>query len=140
MSIPPPLEACASHAFHPSASEEEGPAPTASLPLSRALSCQASALYLGFSCLSHTWCPSRTSLSHPSGGLVFRLLIRWASLTQVASPLCIILTKLHCQAYFPDFPSPWTTNSLQVRIFLSSLTSMASITLLDRIGGQEVFG
>ena len=52
-----------------------------SLPLFRALSCQASALYLGFSCLSHTGCPSRTSLSHPSGGLVLRLLIGRVSLT-----------------------------------------------------------
>ena len=52
-----------------------------SLPLFRALSCQASALYLGFSCLSHTGCPSRTSLSHPSSGLVLRLLIGRVSLT-----------------------------------------------------------
>lgn len=137
LSIPCPPEACASQAFLPSASEEEGPAPR--VPSSLQSSFLSSICPLpGILLLVSHRVPFE---NQPESSLWWA---RPQAPDRVGVPdhnlLCILLSKPHCQPFFPDFPSPGTTNSLQVRIFLSSLISMPSITLLGRVGGQEIFG
>lgn len=95
---PTPSKACAPQAFLPSASEEEGPAPRV-LPLFRASSCQASASYPDSpACLT----PGAPAENQPESSLW------WAcpqALDKVGVPhhnlLCIILSKPHCQPFFP---------------------------------------
>lgn len=85
-------------------------------------------------------CPSRTSLSHFSGRLILRLLMRWVSLAQVPNPWCIILIMPYCQPFFLAFPSPWNHRILAGKALSFISISRASVTLPGRVGSQEIFG